>query len=637
MSVLFVAPYADLVETARETLQHSPYSVRIVNGDLQNGVRITRETIAAEDIDVVVSRGGTASLIRQNVSLPVFEIDVTGYDLLRAIYPHLMMERKIAVVGYENVISGARSIAEILGTDLGYFRIEPGATAEDFVRAAYEWGADVVVGDTVSVHTARSLGITSELVRSGREAVERAVEAAVRFVGHMRSEVLRNKRLNMIMEHTDRAVLYLTPDERIELMNGAAEHILQTPKERLIGRTVTPGTVPNELVTAIKERVVNRLITIGERDYIVEVQAIHNGETHSATLVFLQSGGRIRDLEGMIRRQLTARGLVAHYRFDEMTAYTPALQKIIEKARMYSQTNSTVLLLGETGSGKEVFAQSIHNASPRRNGPFVAVNCAALPNTLLESELFGYAEGAFTGARKGGKPGLFEMAHNGTIFLDEVNDMSDVVQARFLRVLQEKQVMRVGDNRLYDVDVRVIAACNTDLFEATEQGRFRRDLYYRLRILDIEIPPLRKRRDDIIPLFSLFLREFAARYGVDIAEPPGRLREAILNHSWPGNVRQLRNFAEKTSVLFSIGQDIEETVTDLIAELDPVKSDDVPPFRDEHDGVERRSSPMAFSDGKTLREIEASIIRTAWDSNGGNISETARRLGIDRATVRKYL
>jgi transcriptional regulator with PAS, ATPase and Fis domain len=625
MSIVLIAPYPDLVQTATETLQRSPYTVRILLGDLHEGVRAAQNLIAEDDIHAIVSRGGTASLLRTNLSTPVFEIDVTGFDLLRAIYPHVKVSRKIAVIGYENVVSGARSIADTLGTNLGLFLVTEDVHIDRIVRDAIEWGADVIVGDTVSVTTARGYGIQTELVRSGPEAILSAVDAASRFLNHVRDEVLRNKRLNLIMDHADRGVLYLTADDQIEMMNAQAERFLNVHKERMIGLSVTSETVPEELSSAVKQRAINALIQLNGKDYIIEVFEIQSGSTHAATIVFLQSTGRIRDLEGMIRRQLTDRGLVATYRFETMTARSWQLRKTIDKARKYSTTDSTVLLLGETGAGKEVFAQSIHNASPRCDGPFVAVNCAALPDSLLESELFGYAEGAFTGARKGGKPGLFEMAHNGTIFLDEVNDMSATVQARFLRVLQEKQVMRVGDNRLYDINVRVIAACNTDLFQATESGVFRKDLYYRLSILDIEIPALRSRREDIVPLFSSFLGMFARQYGVQVPAIPQRLLDRVVSYPWPGNVRQLRNFAEKASVLFSVGHKQDEIVDELIGEL-------------ESRSVRTRddTSPDE-SIGDTLKDRQALFVREAWTRNGGNVSATARELGIDRATVRKYL
>ncbi len=633
MKILLVAPYPDLVKTAQATLETSPYSVKILLGDLQQGLEVAGSQIARNEADIVVSRGGTASLLRQNLTIPVFEIDVSGYDLMRSIYPQVRRNRKIAVVGYENVISGARSIAEIIGINLGYFQVNSQQTIEAVIREAREWGAEIVIGDTVSVQTAREQGIASELVRSGPEAVLQAVEAAASFLGHMKNEIIRNKRFNLIMEHSDQGVVYLAKDGCVELLNTHAEQILQTSRDQLVGRPFNTDTAPKELVEAVANKATHQLIRVKEKDYMVEVMDLNSEGNHAATLVFLQSSGRIRDLEGIMRKQMASRGLIATYKFDTMIAKNGAIKKTIEKARRYSSTNSTILLLGETGSGKEVFAQSIHNSSLRKDGPFVAVNCAALPDSLLESELFGYAEGAFTGAKKGGKPGLFEMAHKGTIFLDEVNDMSNTVQARFLRVLQEKQVMRVGDNRLYDVDVRVIAACNKNLYEETEAGRFRRDLYYRLRVLDIEIPPLRKRKEDILPLFQFFVSSFNEKYNYTAQGISSSLKDALLAARWPGNVRQLRNFAEKVSVLFSLHQDKQEIEQDLISELQQDACAEAQP--------EPHSSPVptgtAGFSKKKLKEINAAVIHECWMDNDRNISKTARTLGIDRATVRKHL
>lgn len=212
-----------------------------------------------------------------------------------------------------------------------------------------------------------------------------------------------------------------------------------------------------------------------------------------------------------------------------------------KKAGLYAKTNSTVLIFGETGTGKELFAQSIHNSSTRRNEPFVAINCAAIPESLLESELFGYVKGAFTGARADGRAGYFELAHKGTLFMDEIGEISLKVQSRLLRVLQEKEVTRVGDDRVISVDVRVIAATNRDLKQEVEKGRFRKDLYYRLCVLTLSLPPLRSRREDILPILRILLRQ----NGFDSAEFTPAARHLLEMQEWPGNVRELDNFAER--------------------------------------------------------------------------------------------
>jgi transcriptional regulator with PAS, ATPase and Fis domain len=489
------------------------------------------------------------------------------------------------------------------------------------IREARDWGADIVVGDTISVKTAAELGLFTRLVRSGPEAIASAVEAAANMLEHMNVELLRSKRLNLMMEHSDMGILYLTADDVVEHMNSKAEKIMGTNKDRLVGKTMAQGRAPDILFKALGSETRHQLIKIDEKDYMLEISRIFNDGVHVATLIFLESSTRIKNLEGMIRKQMIDRGLVANYTFENLIATEPILLNTIEKARRYSQTNATILLMGETGSGKEVFAQSIHNASNRKDGPFVAVNCAALPDTLLESELFGYAEGAFTGARKGGKPGLFEMAHKGTIFLDEVSEMSNNVQARFLRVLQEKQAMRIGDNRLYDVDVRVIAASNKELAQETEEGRFRRDLYYRIKVLDIRIPSLRERRRDILVLFDSFIDYFNTKYHHQQRSVPEPLREAIASCEWPGNVRQLRNFAEKVSVLLSLNQKDTDIVEDLMPEL----------CHGHKEGVDLRTGQ------NSLKDAEAQMVRDCWLKNHRNISETARQLKIDRATVRKHV
>lgn len=235
----------------------------------------------------------------------------------------------------------------------------------------------------------------------------------------------------------------------------------------------------------------------------------------------------------------------ARYTFDSIVGSGSAIRAAKEEAHRASRTDSTVLLRGETGTGKELFAHAIHAAGPRRSGPFIKLNCAAVPADLLESELFGYEEGAFTGARKGGKPGKFEMAQGGTLFLDEIGDMPVSMQAKLLRVLQEREVERVGGTSVRRVDIRVIAATARNVEELVGEGKFRADLYYRVNVIPIRIPPLRERREDVAEIAQHILARLAAESG----EPPRRLGQDTLgileSYAWPGNVRELRNVLER--------------------------------------------------------------------------------------------
>ena len=231
-----------------------------------------------------------------------------------------------------------------------------------------------------------------------------------------------------------------------------------------------------------------------------------------------------------------------------------------------SWLNSTVLVMGETGTGKEILVQGIHNLSPRSLNPFVSINCAALPEQLLESELFGYEEGAFTGSRKGGKAGLFELAHLGTIFLDEIDSTPSIVQTRLLRVLQEREVMRLGGDRKIPIDVRVIAAAGRDPIEAVNDGDFRSDLFYRINVLRIKVPPLRERKEDIPMLLNFFMVQYTRRIEAESIVLPSAYLEKLVGYNWPGNIRQLKNFSERLVMSVSFKNTVQ-TLDDLYNDL----------------------------------------------------------------------
>jgi DNA-binding NtrC family response regulator len=289
---------------------------------------------------------------------------------------------------------------------------------------------------------------------------------------------------------------------------------------------------------------------------------------------------------------------------------------VLRKATQVASTEATVLLQGESGTGKEVVARYIHRASPRRAGPFVALNCAALPDHLLESELFGYERGAFTGAQQP-KPGQIELASGGVLFLDEVTEMSAAAQAKLLRVLQEREFQRLGGTRLLKANVRVIAATNRDLRDAVSRGAFREDLYYRLQVFDIQMPPLRERTRDIPLLVEAFLREISRAIGRPLAELTEDATDMLLKYAWPGNVRELRNVLERAAIL-SEGGLITPRHLSLHAE------------------------PIAPSSAPTtdLREAERRAIEKALRETDGNKAKTARRLGLTRTQLyvrlRKY-
>jgi len=304
--------------------------------------------------------------------------------------------------------------------------------------------------------------------------------------------------------------------------------------------------------------------------------------------------------------------------FDDIIGSSKSLMEVKAKAKKIAASNSTVLIVGESGTGKEIFARAIHSASPYSNKPFVAINCGAIPEHLLESELFGYDEGAFTGARRGGKHGKFELANGGTIFLDEIGNMSLYLQAKLLRVLQERQIERVGGTQLIPVEIRVIAATNSDLQDMVQKGLFREDLYYRLSVIPLVIPPLRERKEDIPILLEHYMQRFAKRLGKDIKGFAGEALRTCMAYPWPGNVRELVNAVE-----YAIN--LEESTL--------ISVDSLPPRLKET--AKKRLMPHG-NQLPTLEQLEKEAItmaldRFSWTEEGK--TQAAKALGISRATI----
>ncbi|HHY39601.1 MAG TPA: sigma-54-dependent transcriptional regulator [Clostridia bacterium] len=334
---------------------------------------------------------------------------------------------------------------------------------------------------------------------------------------------------------------------------------------------------------------------------------------------------RLTEELDMVRKRV--RHLEATYTFDDIVAVSPTSRSAVEQAMRAADTPATIILRGESGTGKELFAHAIHNYSRRQKGRFVKVNCAALTGTLLESELFGYAEGAFTGAKKGGKAGLFEEANGGTIFLDEVGEMSPALQTKFLRVLQEKEITRVGDTKPIRVDFRVIAATNSNLEQAVAQGLFREDLYYRLSVVPIFIPPLRQRREDIPALVDYLVKKLNQEYGRRVREVAPETVEILSGYNWPGNVRELENVLGRALINMKSG----ETVV-LPEHLPPLEAG---PRRSVAAASEEASGRGCAVDpnnvlllSRRLSEAESLAIREALKAAGGNKTRAARLLGI---------
>src|SRR5579872_5528306 len=388
-----------------------------------------------------------------------------------------------------------------------------------------------------------------------------------------------------------------------------------------------PGMDGLELLAAIRRQNMNAPVIVMTAFGSIEVavQAMKAGALDfllkpfslDHLMAIVQKGLEVRALRDENRKLREELG--KRYEYDNIVGHSPAMQEIYSTISRVAPTRATVLLCGESGVGKDLIARAIHFHSPRKDRPFVKINCTALPENLMESELFGYEKGAFTGAAQS-KPGKFEQADTGTVFLDEIGDVPPSIQVKLLRVLQEREFERLGSNKTRHIDVRVIAATNQDLRAALEQGTFREDLYYRLNVVPISIPPLRARREDIPFLAEHFVRALASDNGSPVRSITQAAVQKLTDYYWPGNVRELQNVIERSLVLCA----------GTTLDADDIKLETAPRPRPQ-------TGEHLLPDGVTLDEYEQSIIREALQRAEGNKSQAARLLGLTRNALRYRL
>jgi propionate catabolism regulator PrpR len=620
-----VAPYCELLRLCQETCAEIGEVADIRLGDLAVGVAVAREMEQA-GADVIISRGGTALAVERELDVPVVPIEVSPIDVMKALAEARGYGSPIGVVGFKNVVYGIDDMADILGITLIPIEIRSESDVERQIEAAVKLGVRIIVGDAISAKTTAELGVESVLIRSGKEAIRRAIDEAKHVALVRKRERERAEEIKAILDFAHEGIIGTSSDGIIRVFNPVAARILGIRVQDAVGRSigeVMPDVSIDRLRSSEKAEVAE-LSRIGQTAVVSSRVPISiKGEVTGAVITF-QDVTRIQQLEEKVRKELHAKGHVAQYHFSHILTATKSMKDIIERARRYAQVDSTILIRGETGTGKELFAQSIHNESARSGFPFVAVNCAAVPETLLESELFGYEEGAFTGARRGGKQGLFEQAHRGTLLLDEIGEMSITLQSRLLRVLEEREVMRVGGGRIIPIDVRIIAATHVDLRKAVSAGRFREDLYYRLNKLALNVPPLRCRPADIRVLSGYFLDRCSKKFGRPVKSITREAMDILTSYTWPGNVRELRSIIERLIVC------VESDVID-VPHVQSLMHDEL-----HESGTESAGRASSYLPGN-LDELERNAIRRALAESGGKKGEAAAALGISRATLWRKL
>ncbi|HYW03642.1 MAG TPA: propionate catabolism operon regulatory protein PrpR [Gammaproteobacteria bacterium] len=606
--------------------------ITVLDKVFDDAVDIARELVERGEVDVFLSAGANGTYLKDTFTVPVVRVPVTGVDLMRALIKARRLSDQIAVVTFRQTNSELDEIKQLLNLDIEQRSYTTIDDAREAFRELASRGYKVIVGSSLVTELAERQGLIGILAyspNSVRQAIDDAIDIA-----HIRAaEERRAERVNIILRHLSEGVLAVDDEERVQLVNPAMESLTGLSTDALEGRRLSELAPSLGLAGTIRQgqASLEKIERFGSRTLVTNRIPIKDNDLVCGAVLTVQDTSMIERVDRNIRSRNRRRNLSARYSLDDIIGASPAMRQVTALCARYADTNATVLITGETGTGKEIFAQGIHNASSRRDAPFVAVNCAAIPDSLLESELFGYEEGAFTGSRRGGQSGLFELAHTGTIFLDEIAEMPVALQTRLLRVLQEKEVVPLGRGDPIPIDVRVIAATNRDLRESMESGALRSDLYYRLNILRIHLPALSERGEDVLDLARRHLAVTLAGLGSTRDAGPliERIAPFLRRYGWPGNVREMENVIERLAVMYAHGDEmLRDTEAQLRAMVPEFFATPAEPGRE----ADHPDSLKAFVEQNEYSRIVDMVAQC-----NGNISEAARRLKLSRTTLWRKL
>ncbi len=585
------------------------------------------------DADVIISRGATANILRSCHDVPLVEIPLAGNDLIRCLHEtkQLYGLKQLGIIGPMNMIYGAEGLSDIIGLKIKTYLMKNHEHIPQMVEKAVKDECEVIVGGIRTKEYAVSCGLNAVVPHTGKESLLQAITEAKRVAHISRVEQEKAQLFKTILDYAYEGVIAVNKNNAISVFNSSAQKMLQIGVKETSGRKAGEIIPKGKLRSLLQEEGEHLDEIIGYNDIQLAVNKIPimlKSENVGNVITF-QNVTKIQELEGKIRQKIYTRGHVAKHTFDDIIGNSEKIRDTIETAERFSRVDSNILIIGDTGTGKELFSQSIHNMSPRKIGPFVAVNCAALPENLLESELFGYVEGAFTGAVRGGKPGFFELAHKGTIFLDEIAEVSLNLQGRLLRVIQEKEIMRLGHDRVIPVDVRIISATNKDLFDMVAKGLFREDLYYRLDVLKLNLPTLNERKNDIPLLIDNFIKNYAHLSDFKDISITDEAKNLLQRFNWRGNVRELSNACERLVVLSHQPVIDVDTVRSMFA-----KSQELEAFLE--DISEDVYIETSYSNNKPedlKPELNKQSILQALEKARYCKTTAARDLGISRVTL----
>lgn len=614
----------DVVPEAEKVISHYNLDMKVCFSEMENADHAARELLN-EGIKVIISRGGMSMYLRSVLSIPIITIDYKYKDFARSIELASRVSSKIAIVSFNQAISAAQSVAQYFGQRIELVQIDDFKKFDSTLSELKNKGIEVIIGGYSAQVAAKKTGLACVSMQVDEDAIIAAIIEARRTLSMLNQYEIKLQTILSILKSVPSGIIAVDISGKILNINTIAQELLNLNYADIINKKydkVLPfASVIGKAFSGVS---VFREVFENNGEYLALncVPIITDGLVTGA-VINLQGESEIKYIDAQIRKKIDTSGHLAKNKFENIIGESNIILETKRKAFTYASVDSTVLIKGDTGTGKELFAQSIHNSSKRKLHPFVAVNCAVLPESLLESELFGYVRGAFTGAKSEGKAGIFELAHKGTIFLDEIGEMPVGIQPRLLRVIQEKEIVRIGGEKVIPVDVRILAATNRNLYDDVKSGKFRADLYYRLSVLVLPLPPLRERQGDIRILASHFLRFYAKKYSLTIDGIDEEAFEVLEKMDFPGNVRELSNLIERSIVLSKSDHIGKKELLDAL------------------DEEEKNNSSPVLRDPGLLRENKFTIpcqeqkrlILEALMKSGGNKAEAARLLGIGRTSL----
>ncbi len=610
--------------------------IPIVKDDVLSDALNIARNLVKEGAKVLISRKGTAAAINEaKLNVSVVAINVLLSDYIESIEIAKNVKGLVAFFTYDEMTDDVKSICRMLNIEAKYYTFKTDKDCEIEVKKALQDGAVLGIGGVMTQKYADIYNLKHITIENSEENINNAIDTAKQILKIQKEELQKQydlkiqlERYKAVLNFTHDAIIAIDENGTIDVINHIAEKIVKVSPGYALGKNIKQIVRNTAMIKALcsTEKELNQLMDMnGTLVSTNRIPIVVNDKINGVVATF-QDVKVIQESENKIRRSLNEKGLYAKYNFEDINGESKVLKNTISIAKSYASSDSTILIRGETGTGKELFAQSIHNLSSRSGGPFVAINCASLSSNLLESELFGYVEGAFTGAIKGGKMGLFELAHKGTIFLDEIGEIPIEIQAQLLRVLQEKEIRKVGSAVKLPVDVRVITATNKDLIAAVKAKTFREDLYYRIGVLNLSVPPLRERKGDIIILSRFFFERNLGKDYLNYLDKFFEIMKKVENYQWYGNIRELQNFVERVCVMFQYHgtlYDFDQLIEDFL--IDNNKNTKI---------ISKTKNDKPT--GETINNLEdwdVDRILNALKNNDLSIQKAADELGISRSTL----